>query len=80
MVGARHRVIRPFVDFDGDTHPWGETWIFLGSAFAPRDDGVSLFVSLDGQDEWHIRMMWTDDQQGPVLDSFESYVTRTALD
>ena len=73
-AGKRYAVIQPFTDFDGDAHPVGEEWIFLGAAFLPYDDGQSLFVSLDGEREWHIRLQWRPDRQGNILDHFERYV------
>ena len=32
----------------------------------------SLFVSPDGESEWHIRLMCTPDEQGAVVDSLAS--------
>ncbi len=72
--GRRYRVVREFEDFDRDHHFPGEQWIFLGATFLPYDDGLSLFVSLDGVREWQIRMRWQPDEQGGVLDSLASYV------
>ena len=73
-AGKRYRVIREFTDFDGDVHREGERWTFLGSSFLPYDDGLSLFVSLDGVREWQIRMQWRPEAQGTVLDTLSSYV------
>jgi len=56
----------------------GETWTFLGHNFLPHDDGLSLFVSLDGDREWHIRLQWRDDQQGPLIDRLEDYIRKAA--
>jgi hypothetical protein len=75
--GRRYRVSRDFVDFDGVRHPAGEEWTFLGAAFLPYEDGVSLFVSLDGEREWQIRMQWRPEAQGAVLDALSSYVVPT---
>ena len=50
--GRRYRVIKAFRDFDGDEHPLDETWLFLGDSFLPYEDGLSLFVSIDGIHEW----------------------------
>lgn len=66
---GRYRVATAFRDFDGDEHAVGEAWTFVGYSFLPHDDGLSLFVSVDGRDEWHIRMQWRPEAQGPVLDS-----------
>jgi len=74
--GAYYRVVRSFRDFDGTFHDAGETWTFLGSIFSPHDEGLSWFVSLDGEREWHIRMRWTPEDQGAIVDAFETYVIR----
>jgi hypothetical protein len=72
--GRRYRVCRRFVDYDNHVHPVGETWTFLGSSFLPHDDGVSLIVSVDDEHEWHLRMRWTPEAQGPILDALADYV------
>ncbi len=72
--GGRYRVIREFWDYDGDPHPAGEEWFFLGSGFLPYEEGLSLFVSLDGREEWHVRLRWTDEEQGGVIDHLEEYL------
>lgn len=69
-----YRVVRPFVDHDRVTHPVGETWTFVGSAFAPYDDGLSLFVQT-AEGEWHIRLhLFPGDEQARVWDDFAAYV------
>ena len=73
-AGERYRVRRAFTDFDGDTHRPGEEWTFLGSSFLPYDDGLSLFVSFDGEQEWQIRMQWRPEAQGKVLDALSEYI------
>ncbi len=67
--GRRYRVAIAFVDFDRERHEVGDEWVYLGTNFAPHDDGRSLFISLDGEHEWHIRMRDTPDEQGPILDA-----------
>ncbi|MDH7974008.1 DUF3601 domain-containing protein [Sphingomonas sp. AR_OL41] len=74
IVGGQYVVSAPFTDFDGDTHPAGEAWTFLGSAFQPHDDGLSLFVSLDGRQEWHIRLQWQPEAQAEIIDNLGRYV------
>jgi Domain of unknown function (DUF3601) len=73
-AGKRFRVIKAFKDFDGQEHPVGEEWTYLGTAFLPYDDGRSIFVSLDGEREWHIRMQDRAEEQGPILDRLHEYV------
>ena len=72
--GKRYRVVKPFKDFDGQVHPVGEEWTYVGTAFLPYDDGRSIFVSLDGEKEWHIRMQDRAEEQGPILDNLKDYV------
>ena len=74
VAGRRYRVARAFTDYDKFLHPVGESWIFLGKHFSPYDDGLSLFVSLDGAGEWHIRLSWRPDDQGPIIDSLGDYL------
>jgi hypothetical protein len=78
VVGSRYAVVRAFSDFDGDVHPAGETWWFRGHDFLPNDDGLSLFVSLDGHSEWHIRLQWRPEQQGAIIAALPSYVRPAA--
>ena len=73
IPGTRYRVAKPFADYDGGVHEAGETWTFLGDNFVPYHDGMSLFVSLDGEREWQIRLEWTDQGQGEILDSVDSW-------
>src|SRR4030095_8479763 len=72
-AGTRYRVAKAFTDYDGSLHEVGETWTFLGDNFVPYHDGMSLFVSVDGEHEWQIRLEWTDEGQGEILDSVHSY-------
>lgn len=45
IPGRRYSVLQDFVDCDGDLHPVGERWTFLGCNELESGDGVSLFVS-----------------------------------
>ena len=76
--GARYAVFRGFRDYDGKDHPAGETWVFLGHSFLPYDDGLSLFISLDGEREWRIRLQWRDDQQGHLINGLEDHIRGAA--
>jgi hypothetical protein len=73
-AGRRYRVVEPFTDFDGHLHPAGEEWVFLGSSYLPHDDGVSWFVSLDGDMEWHIRLQRDPVAQAALLDDPSAFV------
>jgi hypothetical protein len=74
ILGKRYRVAKAFHDLDGDLHPVGEPWLYLGHNFFPYDDGLTLVVSLDGEQEWNLAMQWRAAQQGAILDVFEQYV------
>ncbi len=52
-AGERYEVIQAFTDYDQHLHAVGESWVFLGYSFLPYDDGMSFFVSFDGEQEWH---------------------------
>lgn len=69
----RYRVVRAFTDYDGDVHPAGEQWTFMGTAFLPHADGLSMFVSPDDVHEWHIRM---GPEQRRVRNEIGTYVQR----
>lgn len=71
--GQRYVVVRPFTDFDRDAHPVGETWTFIGSAFLPYDDDLSLFVETDTGLR-HIRMQWRAEEQGPIIDRLDQFI------
>lgn len=76
-AGKRYRVIKAFIDYDRCEHPVGEEWTYLGTAFLPYDDGRSLFVSADGEKQWHIRMQDRAEEQGPILDTLRDYIAET---
>jgi len=76
--GRRYEVVQPFDDYDRVRHEIGEVWTFLGHNFLPHDDGLSLFVSLDGEQEWHIRMQWRPEEQGEVIGNLGAYVRPVA--
>jgi hypothetical protein len=73
-IGARYRVVAPFVDFDGGRHEPGETWLFYGHSFLPYDDGLSLFVSSDEGREHQIRLRWLPGDQADIIDNLSAYI------
>ncbi len=72
--GVQYRVVRSFTDYDRDEHAPGEIWIYLGYNFLPYDDGLSLFVSVNGEQEWHIRMQLRDDEQDGIVRELSRYL------
>lgn len=71
--GQRDRVVTAFIDFDHAEHRVGESWTYIGSAFLPYDDGLSLFVEMD-TGTCRIRMQWRENEQGPIIDQLQDYV------
>ncbi len=73
-IGATCVVIHDFTDHDGGVHAAGEAWRFLGHSFVPYYDGLSLYILPDGGDERQIRLQWTADAEGAIIDALETYV------
>ncbi|MGC9367656.1 MAG: DUF3601 domain-containing protein [bacterium] len=74
ISGIRYRVIEEFYDYDHHLHPVDEVWTFLGYSFLPYEDGLSWFVSMDGVQEWHIRMKCTGEEQSEIVNSLKKYL------
>lgn len=74
-AGKHYKIIKEFVDYDRHLHVVGEKWVFLGCSFLPYEDGMSFFVSFDGEQEWLIRLQWRPEEQGHVLDNLAEYVS-----
>ena len=77
-AGKRYVVIQAFTDYDRDAHPVGESWVYLGHAFNIHEDGLSLFVSLDGRQEWMIRLQWLPESQAEIIDHLSDRYVRPA--
>jgi hypothetical protein len=71
--GRHYEVVEPFVDYDSGEHRAGERWTYLTYNFVPYDDGLSLFATIDGLDR-QIRMRWTREDQGAIIDALDQYV------
>lgn len=70
--GKTYRVAIEFTDTDRDIHPEGEEWTFLGYSHNRFDDALSLFVTFDGNQEWHIPLQYPE--QAGVLDGLGYYM------
>jgi hypothetical protein len=71
--GTSYVVAEPFTDYDGVLHPRGERWDYIGSNFLPYDDGLSLFARIGGALR-HIRLQWTAEAQGAIIDGLERHL------
>jgi hypothetical protein len=67
-------VARAFVDFDGGTHAVDESWWYNGASYSAYHEGLSLFVSLDGDQEWHLRLSDRPEDQGPIIAALAEYL------
>jgi hypothetical protein len=74
VPGRTYVVAEQFTDYDGDNHAPGETWIYRGHATHAHADGVSLFVSVNVDDEWQIRLQWGPESQGEILADLTRYL------
>lgn len=74
VPGQVYRVTAPFTDYDGMTHPVGETWRFVSKSFLPYEDGLTLTVEQDGQRQG-IRLQWRPETQAEIIERFAEYVT-----
>ena len=71
LVGGRRYVVRQaFADYDGGRHEIGETWTFSHHDFLPYDDGLTLWIDPGVA----IRLQWTPQSQGPIIDNLEAYI------
>lgn len=71
--GKTYFVTEPFTDYDGITHPYGETWRFVQKDFLPYEDGLTLHIEVNGK-RASIRLQWRDETQGKIIDDFSEYV------
>jgi hypothetical protein len=73
IPGRFYTVVMAFTDYDGLVHDVGETWKFARKNFLPYEDGLTLHIEKAGTPTM-IRMQWTDEAQGPIIDEFFVYV------
>ncbi|MCE3290499.1 MAG: hypothetical protein K0R83_2511 [Caulobacter sp.] len=73
VQGRTYRVAQPFTDFDHRAHAVGDVWTYSSESFLPYDDGLSLFVSINGEDQ-QIRMCLHPEEQGPLIQDFAAYL------
>ncbi|MFD1468662.1 DUF3601 domain-containing protein [Hymenobacter caeli] len=71
--GQRYRVVRAFVDYDGQAYPVGETWVFEHTNFVPYEDGLTLHVSAGGLPVVY-RLQWRPGEQAALIENFTHFV------
>jgi Fe-S cluster assembly iron-binding protein IscA len=73
--GGRYRVIKPFGDADGDFHPPGEEWRYIGPRFDRESDTFMLCVQMDDRHDWKIELLAHrfDPAQSDVITNFFDY-------
>ena len=73
--GHRYRVVKRFVDADGDEHEVGAEWEFICTMFDRQSDELSICVRQDDGTEWQISLIWTPEAQQSIINGFKSFVT-----
>ncbi len=73
-AGHWYRVVKEFTDAEGDTHPVGEAWRFIGTAYMHYDDVRCFCVSLDGEGEWTFHLMGAPGAGGMILRDLDQYI------
>ena len=69
-------MVVPFVDTDGDQHPVGEQWTYIGSWFSKFDDEVTLFVSQSDGTNLVFSLKWTPEAQQHVIEHVQTHICR----
>ncbi len=72
--GRRYRIVKAFVDADGDPHQEGEEWSFVASAFSRQDDELMVCVRRSDMAEWRILLFWRPEAQQEIIENFCQYV------
>jgi hypothetical protein len=77
----RYEVVKPFLDSDGDEHPVGEEWCFIGSMFSKFDDEITICVRVMSGEEWKFSLIWKQNKQTDVIEHWREYLKpRTGSD
>jgi len=72
-ANATYRVVTPFKDFDGVSHPVGESWRYQSRNYLPYHAGLTLNIdNADGQRS--IRFQDYPEAQEDIINSFSDYV------
>ncbi|HEY4145301.1 hypothetical protein [Pinirhizobacter sp.] len=72
--GKQYRVVKAFVDADGDAHPVGEKWTFISADFSKFDDQIQIVVHLLEGTDWKIPLIWKSEMQAVIIEHIQSYL------
>jgi hypothetical protein len=75
-AGKSFLVVKEFKDSDQDVHPVGESWKLLGCTYNKYDEVLSLFVTFNNGQEWHIPLRHSPDEQGVILDNLADFISQ----
>jgi len=70
--GKRYKILRSFIDRDGDFHPENEQWIFVGGGFSNYDNLLLLYVQ-PNRDIYRIPLQSVKEHQKDIFDHWEEY-------
>ncbi|MDO8329119.1 MAG: DUF3601 domain-containing protein [Fluviicoccus sp.] len=73
--GFTYRVAKEFRDYDHNLQSLGITLVFIGSNFVPYEDGLSLFVSINGIEQ-QIRLQCRPEEQKEIIENLEQYLVQ----
>ena len=73
-VGHRYAVVRAFADYDGETHPVGETWTYVRHNYDAHTSAASPSTSTATTAPNQIQRSWRGEDQGPIIDALADYV------
>jgi hypothetical protein len=73
IPGPKYKVIKTFTDYDGITHPPGETWTYSGTSFLPYEDGLTLHAIKDNIPVVY-RLQWRSEEQAAIIENFKDFV------
>jgi len=77
IAGQKYRVVKGFVDADGDQHKIGAEWVFVCTMFDRQSDGLMLCIRKDDGTEWQIPLSWKSQAEEAVIENLKSFITHS---
>ncbi len=74
--GGLYRVAKMFQDADGDIHPSGEEWSFIGATALNKDGVQTLRVQRTNRTVWTFSLSKSVPQQQDVLEHLHEYLAQ----